>query len=111
MLSPRHPGPLNETTWRDLKPVLDAEIDRLPEKYRAGVILCYLEGHSTAEATALLGCPKGTVYAQRVRRRKARRVLECGARAPLSFQTGAPPVFQSSPLQVSCPGSPGPGMV
>src|SRR5437588_536754 len=79
----RHPqdADLDETTWRDLKPVLDAEIDRLPEKYRAAVILCYLEGHSTTEAAALLGCPKGTVLSrlagarQRLQRRLTRRGL------------------------------------
>jgi RNA polymerase sigma factor (sigma-70 family) len=72
---------LDETIWRDLKPVLDAEIDHLPEKYRAAVILCYLEGHSTAEAAALLGCPKGTVLSrlawarQRLQQRLTRRGL------------------------------------
>jgi RNA polymerase sigma factor (sigma-70 family) len=68
-----------DAAWRDLRPVLDEEIGRLPEKYRAVVILCYLEGHSTAEAAALLGCPRGTVLSrlatarQRLRRRLLRR--------------------------------------
>src|SRR5205807_3364981 len=36
--------PLREVVWRDLRPVLDAEINGWPEKYRAPVVLYYLEG-------------------------------------------------------------------
>jgi len=45
----------------EISPMLDAEINRLPEKYRAAVILCYLNGKTTAEAGRLLGCARGTV--------------------------------------------------
>jgi RNA polymerase sigma factor (sigma-70 family) len=53
--------PVEEILWQDLRPVLDEEVNRLPEKYRAPVILCYLEGLSYAEAAAELGCSKGTI--------------------------------------------------
>jgi RNA polymerase sigma factor (sigma-70 family) len=46
---------------RELGPVLDEEIGRLPEKYRAAVVLCYLEGRTYGEAARVLGCPVGTV--------------------------------------------------
>jgi RNA polymerase sigma factor (sigma-70 family) len=54
-----------EVLWRDLKPVLDEEIHRLPERYRAPIVLCYLEGRPYAEAAEQLGCSKGTI-AQRL---------------------------------------------
>jgi RNA polymerase sigma factor (sigma-70 family) len=47
--------------WRDLRPVLDAELERLPAKYREPLILCYLEGHSYEEAARRLGWSNGTV--------------------------------------------------
>src|SRR5690348_1039540 len=36
-----HPGPPEEITWRELRTVLDAELARLPEKWRLPLILCY----------------------------------------------------------------------
>ncbi|HEX5271227.1 MAG TPA: sigma-70 family RNA polymerase sigma factor, partial [Gemmataceae bacterium] len=36
--------------WDDLRPLLDAELSRLPDKYRAVVILCDLEGKTRKEA-------------------------------------------------------------
>src|SRR5262245_38323589 len=50
-----------EQALRDLGPVLDQELSKLPEKYRAAVGLCYLEGCTYEEAAQRLGCPRGTV--------------------------------------------------
>ena len=41
--------------------MLHDEVDRLPEKYRLPVILCYLEGKTNEEVAELLHWPVGTV--------------------------------------------------
>jgi cobalt-zinc-cadmium efflux system membrane fusion protein len=78
----------DEATWRDLRPVLDDEINRLPEKFRVAVVLCYLEGRTLEEAARQLGCPRGTVSSRlagardRLRGRLARRGLAPAAALP-----------------------------
>jgi RNA polymerase sigma factor (sigma-70 family) len=73
--------PESEALWADLRPVLDEEINGLPEKYRLPFVLCYLQGKTNEQAAELLGCPKGTVLSrlswarERLRARLARRGL------------------------------------
>jgi RNA polymerase sigma factor (sigma-70 family) len=57
----RPPDELEAVTWRDLRPVLDEELERLPAKYRAPLVLCCLEGHTYEEAAKKLGWANGTV--------------------------------------------------
>jgi RNA polymerase sigma factor (sigma-70 family) len=47
--------------WNELRPLLHAEVERLPERYRIPVILSYLEGRTNEEVAAVLGWPVGTV--------------------------------------------------
>jgi RNA polymerase sigma factor (sigma-70 family) len=62
--------PGDEALWRDLRPVLDAELQRLPEAYRAPVVLCDLEGASRGEAARRLGVPEGTISSRLARGRE-----------------------------------------
>lgn len=45
----------------DVREVLDEELNRLPEKYRAPLVLCFLEGRTNDEAAHQLGCSRGTI--------------------------------------------------
>jgi RNA polymerase sigma factor (sigma-70 family) len=53
----------------DLREVLDRELAALPERYRAAVVLCDLEGKDRQEAARELGCPEGTVASRLARGR------------------------------------------
>ena len=50
-----------EESWTELLPLLDQELNRLPDKYRAAIVLCELEGRSRKEAARQLGIPEGTL--------------------------------------------------
>jgi RNA polymerase sigma factor (sigma-70 family) len=71
----------------DLRPVLDAELNRLPDRYRAAIVLCDLEGRPRREAARLLGIPEGTLSSRLAagRRRLAGRL----ARRGINLSVGA----------------------
>jgi RNA polymerase sigma factor (sigma-70 family) len=53
--------PADDLLWRDLRPVLDEELDRLPPNSRSVLVLHYLEGKTIAQVAADLGWRPGTV--------------------------------------------------
>ncbi len=55
---------------RDLLPMIHQEIDRLPDRYRAPIALCYLEGLSYEDVARQLGWPIGTVGSRLARARE-----------------------------------------
>ena len=54
----------------DLALVLHEELDRLPEKYRAAIVLCHLEGLTHDQAAQQLHWPVGTVRSRLARGRE-----------------------------------------
>jgi len=54
----------------DLNNVLHKELGRLPESYRAPIVLCYLEGLTHEQAADRLGWPVGTVRGRMARGRE-----------------------------------------
>jgi RNA polymerase sigma factor (sigma-70 family) len=63
------PGPPEEDR-EELLPILDEELNRLPQRYRAALVACELEGKSRREAALQLGIPEGTLSARLARGRK-----------------------------------------
>src|SRR5262249_40873318 len=64
--------------------VVHREVNRLPEKYRAPIVLCYMEGLTHDEAAASLSWPVGTVRGRLSRGRETlrRRLSRHGLAAP-----------------------------
>jgi RNA polymerase sigma factor (sigma-70 family) len=80
-----HVDPVEEISARELQSALHEELARLSEKYRAPLVLCYLEGATRDEAARQLGWPLGTLKSRVERgrellhRRLAARGLTLGA--------------------------------
>src|ERR1017187_677986 len=96
-------------TCDELAPMLHEEIERLPERFRAPVVLCDLEQCSHQQAARHLGWPIGTVKSrlargrQRLRERLSRQGLgpDAGLMAAAAGRDGAvalplPPLIDST---------------
>lgn len=99
-------GP-DDLTLREGLAALDEELARLPERYRAVLIVCCLEGRSRDEAAAQLGWSEGQVKGrlerarEMLRSRLARRGIELGGvllAATLPGSAPAAPVVPSAAL-------------
>jgi RNA polymerase sigma factor (sigma-70 family) len=77
---PHPPQADPEADWDELRRLLDQELSRLPEKYRAPVILCELEGRSRRDVAKQLRLPEGTLSSRLATARKtlARRLSRHG---------------------------------
>jgi RNA polymerase sigma factor (sigma-70 family) len=106
-------GFIPDTDGHESRAVLCEEISRLPEKYRAPVVLCHLEGMSREMAAAQLRCPANTVGVrlmrarERLRTRLTRRglvfpatLLAAGLR-PGSATAAAPPALVDATIRTA----------
>jgi RNA polymerase sigma factor (sigma-70 family) len=97
---------------QDWRPVLDEELGCLPQKYRAAVVLCELEGRPRREAARLLGVAEGTLSwrlataRKMLARRLARRGVLLAGPALAALAGGAasaavPPALIASTIKVA----------
>lgn len=70
MLEVPEPSVVERKLWRDIEPILDQELNRLPAMYREPVLLCDVAGKTQREAAREIGCPEGTL-ASRLSRARA----------------------------------------
>jgi RNA polymerase sigma factor (sigma-70 family) len=55
------PETVERDLWPELEPLLDQELNHLPDKYRVAIVLCDLEGKTRREAARQLNIPEGTL--------------------------------------------------
>jgi RNA polymerase sigma factor (sigma-70 family) len=93
---PHTQDPLDVLSGREVLAILDEELARLPEEYRAVLLLCCIEGKSREEAAQRLGWSEGSVKGRLERGRDllSRRLSRRGL--TLSAALGASLVWQTT---------------
>jgi len=85
----------------DIRPILDAELGKIPAKLREVLVLCLLEGATAEEASRQLDCPLGTIKSRMARGRQALRSRLIGRGiAPAAAIAAASSAF-TSPVSAS----------
>jgi len=102
-------GSGNSALDDDLGRVLQEEIGRLPDRFRAAVVLCYLEGMTHEMAAEQSGCPVGTIRSRlataraKLRQRLTRRGVAPAA-IPIGLSgSGLVSISESAALATSVP--------
>jgi RNA polymerase sigma factor (sigma-70 family) len=111
--SPPIPSAPDDLSWREVRQVMHEELNRLPERFRAPLVLCYLESKTQDEAAAALGLAKGTLrgHLERgralLRQRLARRGLGpagvlAAASWPALSPAGVPIALAGGTVRAAC---------
>jgi len=81
---PEREARVEADVWQELRPLLDQELSRLPDKYRVPVVLCDLEGRKRKEVACQLCIPEGTLSSRLATARTllARRLARRGLALP-----------------------------
>ncbi len=93
----------------DLGRIIQEEIGRLPDRFRAAVVLCYLEGLTHEMAAEQSGCPVGTIRSrlatarEQLRKRLTRRGLAPAVVAMALSGSGVVSASESAVLSLSIP--------
>ena len=78
-------APGGELAWKEMLGILDHELGRLSDRFRAPLVLCYLEGRTQDEAARQLGWSLNTL---RRRLAQGRRLLEVAPSRPRRHAAG-----------------------
>ena len=106
------PDPFADAAWREVRRLLDEELNRLPERLRAPLVLCYLEALTRDEAARRLGWPlrtferrlhqaRGVLYERLVRRGVTSAALAAAALAPEGLRAEVPNSVAQATLQAA----------
>ncbi len=98
---PEKVSDVDQMTGRELLAALDEELDRLPPRYRAPLVLCYLQGLTRDEAALRLGVPAATLKSQLERGRK--QLAEALTRRGIFLGAGLLAVAATSSARASAP--------
>jgi RNA polymerase sigma factor (sigma-70 family) len=100
----RQPSVPDDLSWREVRQVLHEELSGLPERYRAPLVLCYLEGATQEAAAALLSVAKSTLRGRLERGRELlrRRLLGRGVGLSALLVAAAwPTVYASASISIA----------
>jgi RNA polymerase sigma factor (sigma-70 family) len=110
----RHMSEPDDLTWREVRAVLHEELNKLPERYRVALVMCYLESKTQDQVAAQLGLAKSTLKermergkellrARLVRRGLGSAVLLVAATWPAPVASACfLPTFMSATVKAAC---------
>lgn len=108
--------PFADVAWKDVRRVLDEELDALPDKYRGPVVLCWLDGLTQDQAAGRLGVSLATLKrrletarellrARMVRRGLAPILVTAAVATPTGLQAVVPEALKALAVEHALPGA------